>query len=78
MTDRLKDAFVEGLGIELDATDWENLAYGSISQWNSVAHMALASEIEDAFGITLSTDDVLAMTSFSEARNILARYGIDV
>jgi hypothetical protein len=39
--------------------------------------MALISEIETAFDIMLTTDDVIGMSSFPKAREIVARNGVD-
>ena len=57
--ERLKAAFVEGLGIPRDS-DFESLSYREIPEWDSVAHMQLVNQIELAFDIMLETDDVLA------------------
>ena len=73
----LQHAFVEVLGIDLANTDWENLAYRGIPEWDSVAHMQLVGEIEDAFDIMLETDDVIDMSSYTKAKEILGKYGVD-
>ncbi|MEC2077305.1 acyl carrier protein [Metabacillus fastidiosus] len=74
-TQKLKSIFAEILDIdELLVTD--NLTYNSIPEWDSVAHMALVSEIDDQFDIMLDTDDVLDMSSFAKAKEILAKYDI--
>ena len=75
--DKLKNAFVAALGVSLDA-DFESMAYGQTSGWDSVAHMALISEIETAFDIMLATDDVIGMSSFLKAKEIVARNGVDI
>lgn len=74
---KLQQAFIEALGIDGDSTDWTHLKYRGIPEWDSVAHMQLVAEIEDAFDIMLDTDDVIGMSSFSRAREILAKYGLE-
>ena len=74
-TDKLKAAFHTAIGIAPD-TDFETVAYGATAGWDSVAHMALISEIETAFDIMLDTDDVIAMSSFNEAKRILGKQGV--
>jgi acyl carrier protein len=74
--EKLRDAFVNGLGVSPDG-DFESLAYGQTTGWDSIAHMALISEIETAFDIMLTTDDVIGMSSFPKAREIVARNGVD-
>ena len=76
--DTLKQAFCEGLGVEASDVDWENLAYRGIPEWDSVAHMAVIAEIEDAFDIMIETDDVIGMSTFPIAREIVAKYGVEI
>ena len=73
--DKLKNAFVNALGVSPDC-DFESIGYGLTSGWDSVAHMLLISEIEEAFDITLPTEDVIEMSSFQKAREIVARCGV--
>lgn len=77
MEDKLQAAFVEALGLDPDATDWANLAYRGIPEWDSVAHMQLVGEIEDTFDIMLETDDVIDMSSYGAALGILGKYGVE-
>ena len=72
---QLQQAFVQALGIPAE-TDFANLAYGSSEGWDSVAHMALIAEIEAAFDVMLPTEDVLDLSSYGKAREILAKHGI--
>lgn len=74
-TVQLKDAFVKALSID-PGSDFDGLAYGMTVGWDSVAHMGLVAEIEATFDIMLSTDDLIAMSSFGKAKEIVGRYGI--
>jgi acyl carrier protein len=76
--DKLKSAFTTSLGLEPGSTGIESLAYGQTDGWDSVAHMSLVAEIENAFDIMLSTDDVIDLSSFTKARDIVAKYGVDL
>jgi acyl carrier protein len=67
---RLDAAVRTGLGLP-EGTDLTTLAYGKIDEWDSVAHMQLVAAIEGAFGIMIDTDDVIAMSDYSEIRRIL-------
>ena len=73
MEDTLKSAFADALGIEKE-TVTDDLTYNTIEEWDSVAHMTLIGEIEDAFGIMLDTDDIIDMSSFAKAKEIVAKY----
>lgn len=74
--DKLKQAFSTTLGLNGSGTDFESLAYGRTPGWDSVAHMALVAEIENAFDIMLVTDDVIDMSDFSKAKEIVSKYGV--
>jgi acyl carrier protein len=74
--EKLQSAFVMVLGVSPDG-DFESIAYGQTPGWDSVAHMALISEIETAFDIMLSTDDVIGMSSFLKAKEIVSRSGVN-
>jgi acyl carrier protein len=73
--EKLKNAFVNVLGVGPE-DDFESMAYGQTAGWDSVAHMALIAEIENAFDIMLPTDDVIGMSSFGKAKEIVSRSGV--
>jgi len=56
----------------------EELRYNSIPEWDSVAHMALVAELEDAYDIMLDTDDIVDMSSVAKIREILKKYDVEV
>ena len=72
--EKLRQAFADGLNIDA-AQITDGLAYGSPG-WDSVAHMALVAAIERAFDIMMETDEVIGMSTFGKAREIVAKYGI--
>jgi acyl carrier protein len=74
-TIQLQNAFTEALGVGPES-DFESMAYGRTQGWDSVAHMALVAQIETQFDIMLSTDDVIGMSSFKKAKEIVAKHGI--
>jgi acyl carrier protein len=59
-------------------SDFNSLAYGKQEEWDSVGHMALVAELEAVFGIMLDTDDVVGMSSYPVAIEILRRYDVGV
>jgi acyl carrier protein len=71
--DKLKSAFINVLGVSPEG-DFESLVYGQTG-WDSVAHMALVAELEVAFDIMLPSDDVMGMSSFLKAKEIIVRNG---
>lgn len=73
---KLQKAFIEGLGIMTDV-DFDSLVYRGIEEWDSVAHMQLISEIENIFDIMLETQDVIDMSSYIKAKELISKYGVE-
>jgi acyl carrier protein len=71
----LESLFAESLGLD-PASVHDGLAYQSVPEWDSVAHMALIARLEDAYGVLLETDDIIDLSSVGKARTILAKYGV--
>ncbi|MFD6070996.1 acyl carrier protein [Amycolatopsis lurida] len=63
---KLREVFVEALDLDGDV-DVENLKYRDIEAWDSVGHMALIAAIEDEFDVEFDTDQVIDMSSFKVA-----------
>lgn len=53
------------------------LKYRGIPQWDSLGHMDLMGDMEETFGISLSTVDVLDFSSYEKGKEILAKYGVE-
>ncbi len=70
---KLKNIFAESLGID-ESIVTDNLRYAEIPQWDSVAHMALVAGIEEGFDIMIDTEDVIDMSSFEKAKQIVTKY----
>lgn len=74
--DRLRDVFVEALQLG-DDVDVESLKYRDIEAWDSVGHMALVAAIEDEFGVEFDTEQVIDMSSFKVATDMLRGFGVE-
>lgn len=77
MDEEVRQAFAKALDLPSEA-DIEALEIGRDPRWDSVGHMALVAEIEDRFGIALETDDMIDMSSYAKAIEILRRHGVEV
>ena len=75
--DRLREAFRTALGLP-DGYPVDGLEYRSIEQWDSLAHMALIATIEDAFDVMIDTDEVIDLSSFGKAAEILGKHDVDL
>lgn len=72
--DLLKSCFRDALALP-SSTDFEALNYQEHPSWDSVGHMRLISEIETIFDIVLTTDEILDMSSFEKACEIVGAHG---
>lgn len=72
----LHKVFADTFDIGMD-TDFDSLEYRGIQKWDSAAHMRLIANLENAFDVMLSTDQVLGMSSFTKAREILKEHGVE-
>jgi acyl carrier protein len=71
---KLKKVFSEVLNINNnlinDETHYEGL------NWDSLSHMALISSIEDCFDLMLDTDEIIELSTFKKAKEILSNHGV--
>jgi acyl carrier protein len=54
----------------------ESFTFKDVPQWDSVAHLSLISELEEAFDVMLEADDILHYGSYENGKKILEKYGI--
>ena len=69
------NAFKEAF--EVEESVLVGLEYQAIPQWDSVGHMALVAELEDAFDIMMETDDIIDFSSFEKGKEILGKYDVE-
>ena len=72
---KYKKVFVESLAINSEAFN-EDIKYNDIPEWDSIGHMTLMSGLEDAFKISLETDDVIEFSSYKVGVDILKKYKV--
>lgn len=72
---RLITCFKESLAID-EVLIHDGLEYGCIPEWDSIAHMTLIANIEDEFDLMLDTDDIIDLSSFKVAKEILSKHNI--
>jgi acyl carrier protein len=74
--EKLHTAFAQSLQIAPNKIS-DELTYNTIPEWDSVAHMALVTELETVFDIMLDTNDILELSSVGKAKEILAKYSVE-
>ena len=73
--ENLRAIFREVLALPT-TTDLARIQYRSTPGWDSLAHMQLVGALESHFDIMLETQDVLDMSSFARAIEILRKYDV--
>jgi len=75
--ERLRVAFRTALGLPPDQ-DVDQLEYRGIEAWDSLAHMSLVAAIEDEFDVMIDTDEVIDLSSFAQAAQMLRNHDVDI
>ena len=76
MTNREKynKVFMESLDVQ--ESELAELKYQDVASWDSVGHMGLISELEDAFDIQFETDDIVDFGSYAKGIELLKKYDV--
>lgn len=64
--------------LEIEKSQLIGLKYQGTELWDSVGHMTLMAELEDAFDIMLETDDIVDFSSYEIGKSILKKYGVEL
>ncbi len=70
-------AFTETFSIDENKLK-KNLEYNTIPEWDSIGHMTLIGSLEEAFGISMETDDIIDFSSYNKGLQILKKYKVDI
>ncbi|MFC7372403.1 acyl carrier protein [Fictibacillus iocasae] len=74
--DKYRNAFINALDLEEDEAV-ENLVLGESAEWDSIGHMGLISEVEDAFDVSLDSEWMTEFNSYKAGIELLERLGVD-
>ena len=74
--DKYKQAFINGLEISESEVN-SQLEYQWVKNWDSVGHMTLIAELEDAFDIIFEAADIINFSSYDKGIEILKKYNIE-
>ena len=70
-------AYISSFSVERSVLG-PDLKYNSIPEWDSIGHMSLIAELEDAFEISLEMDDIIDFSSYEKGIEIMKNYDIDI
>lgn len=75
--EKLNNIFCEVFSVEVSALN-DEFDKNSVEGWDSVRQLSLTSSVEDEFDIMLDAEDILEFTSYNNAKQILAKYEIEL
>lgn len=73
---KYNNAFIVTFGVEEGQLN--GLQYQAIEAWDSVGHMQLIAELEDAFDIMFETDDIIDFSSYEKGKEILKKFEVEI
>lgn len=75
--EKYNKVFMDVLGVDESVLN-EKFTFKDVPQWDSVAHLSLISELEDAFDVMFESDDILHYGSYENGKQILSRMGVEI
>ena len=75
ISNKYDKTFMDSFNID-EKTLGVDLKYESIQEWDSIGHMALIAELEDAFEISMDMDDIIEFSSYEKGKIIMEKYNI--
>lgn len=73
--EKYKSIFVKVLKVKEEELN-SNFTFANVDKWDSMAHVTLISELEDAFDIMFEPEDMLNYGSFENGIKILEKYNV--
>ena len=73
--EKYKDIFIKSLSLDENKFD-DKIKYNDVPEWDSIGHMTLMSGLEEAFKISMETDDIIEFSSYKKGMEILKKYKV--
>lgn len=75
-----KEKYDEAFKSIFEITDEQlpGLQYQGIPTWDSIGHMSLINEIEEAFDISMETEDIVDFSSYEKGMELLKKYDVEL
>lgn len=75
--EKLNKIFCEVFSVDESALN-DGFNNCSVEGWDSVRQLSLTSSVEDEFDIMLDAEDILEFNSYKNAKDIMAKYEIEI
>lgn len=74
--EKYNQAFINTFEISVNELDGR-FNFNEVDVWDSMAHLTLIAELEDAFEVMFETEDILHFGGYENGMKILTRYGVE-
>lgn len=75
--EKYNHAFIENFPVD-GAVLVDAFEYNAVPEWDSIGHMSLIASLEEAFDISMETDDIVEFSSYGKGKEILSKYGVTI
>ena len=75
--EKYNSIFMNVLGVDESVLN-DSFTFTDVPQWDSVSHLSLITELEDAFDIMFDSEDILHYGSYENGKSILSKYGVEI
>tara|TARA_B100000965_G_C19415245_1_gene679600 strand:- start:66 stop:305 length:240 start_codon:yes stop_codon:yes gene_type:complete len=75
--EKYQKSFIETFSLSKEKIN-DKLKYNDIPEWDSIGHMTLMSSLEETFGVSIETDDIVDFSSYKKGIEILKKYKIQI
>ena len=75
--EKYQDIFIKSLSID-KSKFYTDIKYNEIPEWDSIGHMTLIAGLEEGFGFTMETDNIVDFSSFKKGIEILKKYKVQI
>lgn len=69
--------FMNVLGVDLEDLN-DTFTFRDVPQWDSVAHLSLITELEEAFDVMFESEDILHFGSYENGKRIMEKNGVHI
>lgn len=75
--EKYEKVFINCFSVDKSQLD-EKFGYESVTDWDSIGHMGMITELEDTFDIMMDTDDIIDFSSYDRGKEILKKYNVEI
>ena len=75
--EKYNNAFMQVFGVKADELS-DNYGKDTVGEWDSVHQLSLIAELEEAFDIMFDPEDIMEMTSYSQGKELLKKYEVEL